>query len=175
MVDADEPIPTMEVGATGGDLPYWRLKEAVRHAELRLGGQAQTAQALEGRATALLGWNVTGLLLLGAAVANGTHRVPAVIAAALLAGAAGCCVSALVTRNFEGVAGYAPYDLLYDAAGDTKASEYEVLASIAKGYQKTIESNVDAIGRFKQALTRAMFLMSLSPACGLLALFSRTA
>jgi hypothetical protein len=64
--------------------------------------------------------------------------------------------------------------MLNDAADDAQASEHEVLAGIAKGYQKTIESNVACIGRFKQALKNAMFLMSLSPLCGLLALLSRT-
>ena len=65
---------TLEVGVTGGDLPFWRATEAVRYAQMKLSGQVQASQSLESRATSLTGWSVAALLALGAAVAGGTHE-----------------------------------------------------------------------------------------------------
>lgn len=46
----------IEVGANKDTLRYWKAKEAMRNAELRLEAQAATVQALEARATSVLGW-----------------------------------------------------------------------------------------------------------------------
>jgi hypothetical protein len=52
----------IEVGATHGDLRYWRAKEAVRQGELRLATQAAIRTAWEARATAITGWAAISLL-----------------------------------------------------------------------------------------------------------------
>ena len=164
-----EPVDgTMEVGAIGGDLPFWRAKEALRQAELRLGAQAQATQALEGRATSMLGWNVTGGLALGAAVVGGSHPWAALAASLSLVAAASLCVWALVTREWHGVAGYDPRVLLEDQSG----SEYEVAVGLAEGYQETIDANHAAFHRFKALLTVAICLMVAAPVFGLVVLAS---
>ncbi|HTZ72078.1 MAG TPA: hypothetical protein VMB71_15590, partial [Acetobacteraceae bacterium] len=162
-----EPVEgTVEVGAIGGDLPFWRAKEALRQAELRLGAQAQATQALEGRATSMLGWNVTGGLALGAAIVGGSHPWAALTAALSLVGAGLLCVWALVRRDWHGVAGYDPRVLLEDRSG----SEYEVVVGLAEGYQETIDANHLAFHRFKAKLTLAICLMVAAPVIGLVVL-----
>ena len=59
---ASSPTSDIEVGATDGDLRYWRAKEAVRQGEARLAAQAAICSAPEARATALTGWAAVSLL-----------------------------------------------------------------------------------------------------------------
>jgi hypothetical protein len=89
--------PLAEVGAIGADLRYWRAKEAMRHTEVRMGVQAQATQALEARATAILGWSVAGVLALGAAVVNESHPIAARLVALDLFVAAMLCIIAIIT------------------------------------------------------------------------------
>ena len=152
-----------ELGATGADLPLWRAREAIRNAELRLGVQASAAQALEGRATSMLGWSVAGVLAVGAAVVNGTHFWPASIAGACLAGAAALCLLGIVGRDFSGAAGYEPATLL----SDRSASEYEALVSLAEGYQEAVLHNQASFVRVKARLSAAMILMAAGPLLGI--------
>ena len=106
----------VELGKVGGDLRYWRAKEALRHAELRLGVQAKAGQALEQRATAIIGWTVLAGLALGAAVVNGVHFVAAALTASCLLLAALLCIIGLTTREWIGP-GYRPEALMEDRHG----------------------------------------------------------
>jgi hypothetical protein len=140
-----------EVGAIGADLRYWRAKEALRHAELRMGVQAQATQNLEARATAILGWSVAGVLALGAAVVNGSHPVAAGVVALDLFGAAMLCIIAITTRDWAGP-GYRPEVVLDDRSN----MELEILESLVDGYAVTIQRNSHAFHRFRKLLNWAL-------------------
>jgi len=166
-----EPTPNAppeetELGATGADLPLWRAREAIRHAEIRLSVQGSAAQSLEGRATSMLGWSVAGLLAVGAAVVNGTHFVAACVAGVCLAVCGGLCLFGILGRDFNGVAGYEPAILLADQSG----SEYEALVALAEGYQQAVVHNHAAFTRFKSLLAAAMVFMAGAPISGFAAL-----
>lgn len=150
-----------EVGATGGDLRFWRAREALRHGELRLKTQSDATQALEGRATAMLGWSVAGVLALGAAVVNHTHAAAAGSAAAGLIGAALLCVVAITQREWSGP-GYRP-KLILD---DRSANELEATESLVGGYQKAVERNSQEFNNFRRMLNWAMLLIVLAPVLG---------
>jgi hypothetical protein len=153
----------IQVGLAGGDLPYWRAKEAVRHAEVRLAGQVQANQALESRATSMPGWSVAGLLALGAGVVSGSHFLAASVSAACLGFTALLCVYSIVRREFRYVPGYDPKILLED----NSESEYEALVGLAKGYQSSVERNAEAFVHLKTLLAVAIISMALAPLLGL--------
>ena len=162
---------TVEVGVTGGDLPYWRACEAIRHAEIKLAGQVQATQSLEGRATSMLGWSVAGLLALGAAVTGGVHLAAAIASGTCLFAAMVLCVYGIVRREFSGVPGYEPSILL----DDRSRSEYDALRSLALGYQGAIDRNTASFKRFKRVLAIAIMLMVLAPISGLVVLVAASA
>ncbi len=114
----------------------------------------------------MLGWSVAGLLAVGAAVVNGTHFWAAGVAGACLAACGGLCLFGILSRDFNGVAGYAPVILL----GDTSESEYEALVALAEGYQQAVVHNHTAFLRFKALLACAMIAMAAAPVSGLAAL-----
>jgi hypothetical protein len=156
----------MQIGLAGADLPYWRAKEAVRHAEIRLAGQVQANQALESRAASMLGWSVAGVLALGAGVVSGSHLLAASISAACLGFTALLCVYSIVRREFRYVPGYDPKILLEDNSD----SEYEALVGLAKGYQSSVERNAEAFIHLKTLLGVAIISMALAPVLGLVSL-----
>jgi hypothetical protein len=164
--DALDISHTVDLGLAAGDLPLWRAKEAVRHAEVRLAVQVQANQALEGRAASMLGWSVTGLLALAAGLIGGTHVLAASSAAACLGITSLLCVYCILRREFRGVPGYEPAILLQDAS----QSEYEALVSLAKGYQQSIDLNTAAFNTQKHRLAIALVVMAAAPLVGLAAL-----
>ncbi len=155
----------VEVGAVGADLRYWRAKEALRHGELRLGVQAQATQALEARATAIVGWSVVGVLALGAAVVNGAHPIAAGVAALCLIGAAVLCITALLTRDWAGP-GYRP-EIVFE---DRSATELEAIESMVIGYQQAVQSNHDGFSRFQRSLKWALVGLIAAPIVGALSI-----
>ena len=156
---------TTEVGVAGADMRFWRAKEALRHAELRLKTQADATQALEGRATAMLGWSVAGVLALGAAVVNRTHAQAAATAAVSLVATALLCVIAISQRQWSGP-GYQPILIL----DDQSRNELEALESLCGGYQKAVVQNSEEFGHFRRLLNWAILFVVLSPALGVVAL-----
>ncbi|MGH7212604.1 MAG: hypothetical protein ACREF1_14220 [Acetobacteraceae bacterium] len=151
----------VEVGAIGADLRYWRAKEALRHGELRLGVQAQATQALEARATAILGWSVVGVLALGAAAVNGAHPIAAGTTALCLIGAAALCIIAVVTRDWAGP-GYRPEIVLEDRS----RSELEAIESMVIGYQQAVQTNHDGFQHFQILLKWALGCVVAAPVVG---------
>jgi hypothetical protein len=160
--DSDDLI---EVGAVGSDLRYWRAKEALRHGEVRLGVQAQASQALEARATAMLGWSVAGVLALGAAIVQGTHAVAAGVAALSLIITAVICISAIATRAWIGP-GYRP-EVVFN---DRSKSELEAIESLVAGYQEAVQANHEAFIYFKNLLNIALGFLLAAPILGAAAL-----
>jgi hypothetical protein len=157
----------IEGGATGGDLRYWRAKEAVRQGEARLTAQAAIRTALEARATALTGWAAVGLLAAaGAAFAakDATGVAGAIFAGVVLFGAAATGIHAVRPRNWSMV-GYDPEVIITDRLG----SELELLESIAGGLSPGIQANnlrLDGMGR---RLRWAGWLLIAAPLVGGLA------
>ena len=160
-----EPQPAgaglTEVGAAGGDLRYWRAREALRHAELRLGVQAQATQALESRATSMIGWNVTLGLALVAAVFNGTHAMAAGTAAFCLLIAAALCIVAIATRKWIGP-GYQPNDVL----NNQSLNELLFIEAMVDRYQAAVNENSTSFNRFQAMLNGALFFMIAAPTSG---------
>ncbi len=156
----DRPGET-EIGVVGGDLLFWRAREAMRHGEKRLEVQSQAMQALEGRATSMMSWCVTGGLALGAAMAGGVHvRAAGAVTAPLLAAAA-LCLWGVLARDWTGP-GYQPKVLLEDKS----RSEYEALVELAKGYQTAVERNRDNFRLFQMRLSVAAGLIFAAPLAG---------
>ena len=133
----------------------------MRHAELRLGVQAAATQALEGRATSMVGWSVTGGLVLGAAVVDGMHVLAAAISATCLVTAAILCLVAIATRQWSGP-GYQPADVLHDPM----PTELEALEAMVKGYQSAVVENSRGFRRFKILLNAALILIVAAPILG---------
>ena len=150
-----------EVGAAGGDLRYWRTREALRHAELRLGVQAQATQALESRATSMIGWNVTLGLALVAAVFNGTHARAAGAAAFCLLMAALLCIVAIATRKWIGP-GYQPNDVL----NNQSLNELLFIEAMVDRYQAAVNENSTSFNRFQAMLNGALIFMIAAPTSG---------
>ena len=151
----------VEVGAIGADLRYWRAKEALRHGELRLGVQAQATQALEARATAILGWSVVGAPALGAAAVNGAHPIAAVTMALCSIGAAGLCIIAVVTRDWAGP-GYRPAIVFEDRS----RTELEAIELMVIGYQQAVQTNHDGFQHFQILLKWALGCIVAAPVVG---------
>ena len=153
----------IEVGAAGGDFRYWRAREALRHAELRLSVQSQATQALESRATSMIGWNVTLGLALVAAVFNGTHALAAAIAALCLLAAALLCIIAIARRTWIGP-GYQPKDVM----GNRSTTELEAIEAMLERYQQAVNENSLSFNRFQAMLNIALFFMIAAPVAGTL-------
>jgi len=121
----------IEVGATDGDLRYWRAKEAVRQGELRLAAQAAIRTALEARATAITGWAAVSLLAAtgaGFTAQEAAGFAGVTCAGLLLFGAAIVGRHAVRPRDWA-IVGYDPEVITSDQLG----SELEVLESVAGG------------------------------------------
>ncbi len=99
---SDNAVGGIQLGANGEELRYWKAKEALRHAEVRLVAQALIRAALEARATAITGWAAAGLLAAaGAGFANSdvTTQLASAIAGALLLYVAFIGIYAVRPRN----------------------------------------------------------------------------
>ena len=92
--------PEIEVGATGDDLRYWAAKEALRQVELRKRSQTDIFSSFNTRAMSVLGWSVTGVLALGAAIVTAHHTWAAAAAILPLASAATLSISVLWPRRW---------------------------------------------------------------------------
>jgi hypothetical protein len=159
--------PGIEVGATEGDLRYWRAKEAVRQGEARLTAQAAVRTALEARATALTGWAAVSLL----AAAGGTFAAKdaaqsagAACAGLLLFVAATIGIHAARPRDWAMI-GYDPEVITADQLG----SELEVLESIAAGLSPGIQANNRRLNSMGRMLRRAGGMLIAAPALGAVA------
>jgi hypothetical protein len=169
-LEADSEIPAasdIEVGATEGDLRYWRAKEAVRQGEARLTAQAAIRTALEARASALTGWAAVSLL-----AATGAGFAAKDIAG--FAGASGAALTLFVAA-IVGIHAVRPRDWAmvgYDPeviTSDRLGSELEVLESIAAGLSPGIQANnrrLDAMGRM---LRWAGWMLIAAPIIGAVA------
>lgn len=166
MPEPPGPVQSVtEVGATGTDLAIWRAREAVRNAELRLSVQVQAMQALEQRATTLIGWCVAVILVAGAASLGGTRPLAAGAASISLLLAASLSLWALSRRPWVG-GGLQPRFLLEDDS----PSEYQALVGIAKSYQAAIEENSRSFHLFRRRLDGAIAFFIGGPAIGVLVL-----
>lgn len=151
----EDPI---EVGETGDTLRFWAAKEAIRHGELHLTAQASSLSAMEGRATSILGWAITGVFALGAVSTNGQYRAAAGFAAGLLFVSAICCVVGLWPRAWA-VAGMLPKQV----RESNLSTELEILESVGKGYDIAIEQNDFRLKSFGKCLSASWVLFALSP------------
>lgn len=169
MSEEQPPIQpeTIEVGETGDTLRYWLAKEAIRHAEARLGAQAASLTALESRAVSILGWAVTGVFALGAAATTGHYRDSAMTAAVFLFLASLLSIYGLWPQKW-GVAGYMPLAVLDSG----QLSELETLEHIAQGYDATITQNEKRLWLFTKAISGSWLCFGTAPVvAGLLAYF----
>ncbi len=161
-----QPAPKqrlIEVGAGADDLDYWKAKEAIRQAELRLGAQAGSLRAAETRATSLIGWAsvlasaavafATGgwNTLLGtapaASVSPVTQDLTGRVGAAwlLVAGALGCICCALWSiwpQRFY-LPGQHPQTIL----GLDGPNELALLRRLARGYGMAMDDNTQRLAR----------------------------
>jgi hypothetical protein len=159
----------IELGQTGGDLRYWLTKEAVRQAELRLKAQSDALAGIMGRATTLLGWIVTGILALSAALLANRAVAAATVCGACLLIAAGCCLATVWPRKWANAAWDIPW--LLNRPLDT---ELEVLEAMAKGAQERILIDEKGIAFRANLLQGAYLSLVLAPLLGwgVLLLFS---
>jgi hypothetical protein len=159
-----QDAPDIEVGATEGDLRYWRAKEAVRQGEARLSAQAAIRTALEARATALTGWAAVSLL--AATGAGFTAKDAAGVTGAACAGlvlfaAAIVGIHAVRPRDWAMV-GYDPEVIVADQLG----SELEVLESIAAGLSPGIQDNNRRLNAMARMLRWAGWALIAAPVIG---------
>ena len=154
----------IEVGADGGDLRYWRAKEALRQGEIRLGAQVTVRAALEARATALTGWaSAAFLAVVGAAFATQdlADRLGAIAAGILLMAAALLGVHAARPRDWSMV-GYDPVTL----RDSTLETELEELEAMALGISPGIDINNRRINATGRMLRWAGWCLLAAPAAG---------
>lgn len=159
-----QDAPDIEVGATEGDLRYWRAKEAVRQGEARLSAQAAIRTALEARATALTGWSAVSLLAATGAgfTAKDTAGFTGAACAGLaLFGAAIVGIHAVRPRDWAMV-GYDPEVIISDQLG----SELEVLESIATGLSPGIQANNRRLNAMARMLRWAGWALIAAPVIG---------
>jgi hypothetical protein len=156
----------IEVGATDGDLRYWRAKEAVRQGEARLTAQAAIRTALEGRATALTGWAAISLL-----AATGAGFTAKDMAGSAGAGAEGVV---LLIAAIVGIHAVRPRDWAmvgYDPqviTSDRLDSELELLESIAAGLSPGIQTNNRRLNGMGRMLRWAGWMLIAAPWVGTL-------
>ena len=154
----DEIENVEEVGEVEGNLRYWRAKEAVRHAELRINSQTANLSAMEARATSIFGWAIAGATVLVAYVGTGPYRGAAIAGATSLFVSCGFSIVGLWSKDW-GVVGYNPTKIL----DDTHASELEVLEFIARGYAETINKNDLTLRNFSTFLTLGWITLAVTP------------
>jgi hypothetical protein len=142
--------PEIAVGAIGSELRYWRAKEAVRQAELRLSSQTDARRGFEARVTAMLGWIVAASSILTAGLLGSSHEraIAAMSALIPLLAGAGLCI-AMIWPSWWSNAGYDPDKITESGLG----TELEILESMAAGYAAGIAHN-------ENWLRRASLLMS---------------
>jgi hypothetical protein len=156
----------IEVGARGDDLRYWQSKEALRHAEMRLGSQAATLQAFEARATSILGWLVAVLTTIsGAALVtlNGGH---ATRAAALCVAFVPATIAILAAANVVwpkqwSVPGYEPIVVVSECENELQQIEFFV-----NGYATGIRENAQFLSGAGDRVRRAWWGLMLTPPTG---------
>lgn len=168
-----EPAEDIEVGQTGAELRYWCTKEALRQAEAKMKSQSEAVTGLMTRATAVLGWTVTGILASAAVIASQGENLltfPAVAAALSLLAAALCALLALWPREW----GTAAWDIDWFLS-EPYSTELAILDAMAQGAAKIIEVDQRQITRCAHYLRSAYLCLFLAPLLGWAALLlSRT-
>lgn len=155
--DAQNPIPTIEVGQTAGDgLTLWCAKEALRQGELRIASQ-QTAYAnFMARANACIGWSVT---LTAAFCAGSTQpNMHWFIFPALFTTGAAFLSAAVFCSRKMGVPGDIP-DYIMNTEYQT---ELEVTQTLAMRCQRDINFNNSVIKELKEYMDMAFILLAIS-------------
>lgn len=155
---AEEVEDDIGVAAESGKLRLWVAREAVRHGELRLAGQASNIQAMEAGATAVLQWSVGAMIgLLGFGAKGDLPMLPMAVA--------GCCLAAAMLISIRALwpkiwhhAGYSPQDL-----DDFGRNELWTLESIALGYDKSVLGNHATISAFGQRMRWAWCAFAAAP------------
>jgi hypothetical protein len=158
--DGEAP-PQFEVGATDSNLRFWRAREALRQAELRLAAQAGLITAIEARATALMGWAVAAALAAVAAYVAQPERAttPAAAAAAALALAFALALAAVWARCWA-TPGFEPAALLDSDLG----SELEEIEAMTLGLGEGIRRNDRRLDQAAWLLRGAWIAFGTSPA-----------
>jgi hypothetical protein len=156
----------IEVGARGDELRLWKAKEALRHAELRLGSQAATLQAFEARATSILGWLVAILTTIaGAAVVilSGGHtvRAAALCVAFVPATIAIFAAAGVVWPKLWCVPGYDPAVVMSECDNELQQIEFFV-----HGYGIGIRENAHVLAESGERVQRAWRGLILMPPTG---------
>ncbi|MBV9735420.1 MAG: hypothetical protein JO209_05880 [Acidisphaera sp.] len=167
----------IEVGASDqdGSIRYWIAKETVRQGELLLASQIAEMNSLMARASSILGWSVTIVLALGAALAAlhvpassardaglaGRFFVPVMLTAISSFVAAVVCVFVLWPGRW-----HAPGHEPRWVASIPFPSELETLEAMGGGYAQAAARNAVALRRLELSL-RAFF--AAAPAVGLFA------
>jgi len=162
----------IEVGAADGTFRYWLAKEAVRQAELRLAAQALSLQALETRATTMLGWiSAMSLAIAGfIATKNGfAFLVPGMIVAVPLLVAGWLCVAALWPGEWN-ISGHDPRWVTGESVGDPVAVELTVLEAMASSYGDGIEANGRRLRQFGHRVRISWLALACMPAFTVIAL-----
>ena len=168
-----QTLPGIEVGATEGDLRYWKAKEAVRQGEARLTAQAAVRTALEARAIALTGWAAVSLLAAtgaGFAARDAAGLIGTATAGAILFAASALGIHAARPRDWTMV-GHDPSVIKSDPLG----SELEVLESVADGLSPGIQANDNRLHGMGRLLRVAGWLLIAAPMFGAVAYFTAPA
>ena len=155
--------PEIELGAVGDDLRYWAAKEALRQVELRKRSQTDIFSSFNTRATSVLGWSVTGILALGAAVVTG-HQTWAAAATILpLTCAAALSISVLWPRRWYDGAWAADWVLRWP-----RKSELETIEAMATGGHESLEEDDKKLQKFARRLAIAYGCLIGAPVLGLI-------
>ena len=156
----DEPVE-IAVGAVDGALRFCLAVEAARQGELRLAGQQANLQAVEARATSLLGWAVAGLTGMAVLALDRQHRILVIPPAACLAACAAFCIAALGPKAWH-MAGYTASDLADWRVG----TELELRESLAVGYEGAAAGNKRVMDRIAWFITAAWACLIAAPVTG---------
>ncbi|HWB52209.1 MAG TPA: hypothetical protein VG651_24090 [Stellaceae bacterium] len=135
----------------------------MRHAELRLASQTSSLQAFESRASALMGWIVTGVSAIGGAavvaLAGGAWFRAAAIGTGLIPALVGAvAVSAVLWPKNWHDPGYTP-----DIVMNTCESELQQLEYLVAGYATGISDNRRFLDRAGRLMRWAWWMLFAAP------------
>lgn len=158
-----DPAGDIELGATAGDLRYWLAKEALRQVESQKKSQTDVYASFSNRATSILGWAVTGLSALGAAIVTGNFVFVSLAAAFPLLVAGGLSIYVLWPKKWFDAAW--PADWLLQTS---LTSELEVLEAMASGGQATMTADSRKLDGSAKAVAVAYACLASAPVVALL-------
>ena len=160
--------PDIEVGVVGGELRYWAAKEALRQVELRKKSQTDVFSSLNTRATSVLGWSVTGVLALGAAIVTAHHVLAAIATTVPLSAAAALSISVLWPRRWYDGAWSAAWLLRSPSENELFESELEIIEAMANGGHESLEEDDKKLQTLARRLAIAYGCLISAPAVGLI-------